>query len=74
MQDDFQLLKWDGWETILFSKVIDGIVQEPIVKECKARLQDKYQTAQKLGKEVNNHKWFIAQNKYRENALKLVIY
>ena len=49
-------------------------MQEPIVKECKARLQDKYQTAQKLGKEVNNHKWFIAQNKYRENALKLVIY
>ena len=57
-----------------FSKVIDDIMQEPIVKECKARLQEKYQTAQQLGKEVNNHKLFIAQNKYRKNALKLMIY
>ena len=29
------------------------ILQEPVVGEAKARLQEKYRTAQQLGKEVN---------------------
>ena len=32
------------------------IMQEPIVREAKARLQEKYQTAQQLGQEVKIYK------------------
>merc|ERR1719382_995970 len=33
-----------------------NLSQEPIVREAKARLQEKYQTAQQLGQEVEIYK------------------